>query len=145
MPEVNLIGRRLETPPTKTTHRRVGAVSRPRPNARDKSDRSAPGDASYEKHTPPRRSRRLETPPTKTTHRRVGAVSRPRNVRPEARDSPIPLQRFVGFSDSNFSPRIKESSGHQTRDSVCPSLMRQGPGTPTSERAVHRIPAKSIR
>src|SRR6056297_4108550 len=72
MPEVNLIGRRLETPPTKNTHRRVGAVSRPRSNARGKSDRSAPGDASYEKHTPPRRSRRLETPPTKNTHPRVG-------------------------------------------------------------------------
>src|SRR6056297_265754 len=79
MPEVNLIGRRLETPPTKNTHPRVGAVSRPRSNARGKSDRSAPGDASYEKHTPPRRSRRLETPPTKNTHRRVGAVSRPRS------------------------------------------------------------------
>src|SRR6056297_3177954 len=62
MPEGNLIGRRLETPPTKTTHRRVGAVSRPRSNARRKSDRSAPGDASYENQ-----------------HRRVGAVSRPRS------------------------------------------------------------------
>src|SRR6056297_3467773 len=62
MPEVNLIGRRLETPPTKNTHPRVGAVSRPRSNARGKSDRSAPGDASYENH-----------------HPRVGAVSRPRS------------------------------------------------------------------